>query len=195
MNKNIILLIVILISANSTAQTLKLNRSLDIDTLHVWLNYHADVDSKTRNSIDSGLIIAIDNFHGNESAFVIILDSIQNDYSLHMTMQPIKYAKPLGQVLNTAYNLALIPFHYFVNYQNNLYIPLTPLFINSRSIISYVPTDSLFLHKKKINSFGLSGRGYLRKQDKQYTNLINNADDHFLKFFCAIAKEDKRKKK
>jgi hypothetical protein len=195
MKKFLFLYFIGFINVQGNAQILKLNRTIDIDTLHVWLNNHPSIDINTRMRIDSGFNVAIEDFQEKDRAFVIIKDSVQNDYSLQMTMQPIKYVKPLGQVLNTAYNLALVPFHYFRIRQEKIFIPLTPLFLQSRSIVSYVPSDSLFLHKKKYNNFFLGGKGYLRNQKKQYSNLTKKSDKYFLKFFCKIAKEDKRKKK
>tara|TARA_B110000114_G_scaffold132602_1_gene138914 strand:+ start:127 stop:762 length:636 start_codon:yes stop_codon:yes gene_type:complete len=195
MKKFLFLYFIGLINVQGNAQILKLNRTIDIDTLYVWISYHSAIDATTHKSIDSGFINSISNYNQIEDAFYIVLDSVPSKYSLNMTMQPIKYVKPLGQVLNTAYNLALVPFHYFRIREEKIFIPLTPLFIQSRSVITYTSTDSLFLHKKKHNNFSLGGKGYLRNQQKQYSNLTKKSDKYFLKFFCKIAKEDKRKKK
>ncbi len=164
MKKFLFLYFVGFINVQGNAQILKLNRTIDIDTLHVWLSYHSAIDATTHKSIDSGFINSISNYNQIEDAFYIVLDSVPSKYSLNMTRQPIKYVKPLGQVLNTAYNLALVPFHYFRIREEKIFIPLAPLFIQSRSVITYTSTDSLFLHKKKHNKTNVLVRNPIRRR-------------------------------
>ncbi|MDA8886568.1 hypothetical protein OAD66_07530 [Bacteroidia bacterium] len=132
----------------ANAQKLKLNRTIDIDTLHISLDFDSTIDSFSKSYIDSNFRDAISQFNASEDAFYIVDSLSTGNHFLSMTMRPIQLVKVKGQIINSLYNLALVPYHYFMLKEQKFTLPLLPLFIQAKSRIDYIPSPTLFLHKE-----------------------------------------------
>lgn len=184
----------VLSSLSSTAQNLKINRTIDIDTLHVWLDFSNKIDAKMASRINSNLNLAIERFNNKKKEFIIVKDTIASNTTIRLKMNSIKYISTKFSIVTTLYNIALIPGHYFMIKKNEWTLPLIPLFPAATSQLRFKASKDLFLNKEKQNYALLSASGYFVKKEKQKEKLIAKSGQSFWKFFKQINKQDKLKK-
>ena len=91
LKRNYCLFILLFVSIFATAQSVKLNPEVDIDTLSIWMNYSDEIEPEFQTRLHESVLKAITKFNAEQSGFTVLLDSMKTKTSMTMNMAAIDY--------------------------------------------------------------------------------------------------------
>lgn len=179
----------ILFSNVINAQVYKLNKSINLDTLHLSVEFSDKFDSNLSTQIANQVKKGIDRFNKKEIGFYAVLDSTKSVDYIVMQFDSIKYVERKHNILWTGVGLVTLAANAYLISTASIIMPviLTPAAIAKSNL-----KTSENLLTNKYRKFWINPSGYLRKKEKQREKIVNYTEKKTYRFLKNLGKQDRR---
>lgn len=188
------LLFISLLLAFSTitnAQVYKLNKAINLDTLHLSVEFSDKFESDLSTQIANQVKKGVDRFNKKEIGFYAVLDSNKSGDYIVMQFDSIKYVEKKHNILWTGLGLATLATHAYVVATVGMTAPI--LFIPAtKAKVQLETSENLLSNKPKYRRIFINPSGYLRKKAKQRKKIVDYTEKKTYRFLKNLGKQDRR---
>lgn len=191
MTRVIPVLFAILFVAPLRGQFVELNEDLDLDTLHVWVEYSDSIDNDLKVELQWSVVQAVEHFNTYHDAFAVVLDSTAAEPYIRMTMGEIEYVDTKSNLIWSAVGVATLVGHVYVIGALGYTLPIL-LIPATHSRVDLELSEGLAISKSKHHRFSINPSGYLRKPAKQRRKMVESTKKTLYRFFKKLDKQDRK---
>lgn len=189
MKKLIIYTFTILFSNVINAQVYKLNKAINLDTLHLSVEFSDKFEPDLSNQLVNQIKKGVERFNKKEIGFYAVLDSNKSGDFIVMQFDSIKYVEKKHNIIWTGAGLLIIAANAYLISTAGIIMPfiLTPAAIAKSNL-----ETSEGLLTNKYRRFWINPSGYLRKKEKQREKIVNYTEKKTYRFLKNLGKQDRR---
>lgn len=176
------------------AQTIKLNKAIDVDTLKLELSFCDLLDSALRNSIEKSTRKAIISFNEKNIGFAATLDSSNTKTTLRLLVGELNYVTKKESFLWTGVGLATLVGHVYVISAVGWTLPIL-LIPSVTSKVVLEPSKGLFSNHIRHNKVHFNPSGYFRSFEKQEQKIGEKSEKIIYRLLKNLGKQDRKNHK
>ena len=180
-----------LISFGQSGKAGQLKKEVNIDTLFVLIEFSDTVDYVFQNELIVQFDTIVSVFNREEKAFILVIDSTQNNRYLKFFVGPIKYVDLKKNLWVTGLDMVLIGANILIL---PYFPPVIPFYLMPATISRIDIKDSGDLFYKPTRLF-INPNGYWTKKEKQKVRFKRKFDKVFYKYFHDLNKQIEKNNK
>lgn len=181
-------------SALYSQHGLRLDKTIKLDTLRIWVNYPADFEKDMIMRFDSIFESTVSRLN-EEVSFFVEIDSVNPNNRILMNMESIKYVDTKRNILSTGLSLILVGGHVFMISTYGWTIPIWPILLPATVSKVNLHIDQNMITSKPESRTWISSNGYFMKKEKQSRRFERKFDKDIYKYVKSIDRQNVKNNK
>lgn len=191
MKNYLLFYILFVIGSVSSAQALRLNKQLKLDTIHLSVEFSDKFEPALMTQIEDQVKKGVDRFNKKEIGFYAVLDSTRKGDYIVMQFDSIKYVEKKHNILWTAVGLLTLATHAYVVATVGMTAPIL-LIPATMAKVQLETSENLLTNKPKFRRIFINPSGYLRKKKKQKEKIVDFTEKATYRLLKNLGKQDRR---